>query len=79
MTSRRYSRLIAIPQAISFEHDLNGVDLSLTPDYLDFTSKLYSLSTPLPRDIDVDSVLKGEAAVEWSIEDKALRIQGLLK
>lgn len=68
-----------ISQAISLEHDMNAVDLSFTPDHLDFTSKLYSLSTPLPRDIDVDSVLKGGAAVEWSVEDKALRIQGLLK
>lgn len=56
-----------------------GIDLSLTPDHLDFSSKLYSLSTPLPVDIDVDSVLKGAGAVEWSVEDKALRIQGLLK
>jgi hypothetical protein len=56
-----------------------GIDLQLTPDHLEFTSKLYSLSTPLPRDIDVDSVLKGQDAVEWSVEDKALRIQGLLK
>lgn len=64
---------------ISIEHDMNGIDLSLTPDHLDFTSKAYTLSTPLPRDIDVDSVLKGGDAVEWSVEDKALRIQGLLK
>jgi hypothetical protein len=56
-----------------------GIDLQLTHDHLEFTSKLYSLSTPLPRDIDVGSVLKGQDAVEWSVEDKALRIQGLLK
>jgi hypothetical protein len=70
---------LMISQVMSLEDNMDDIDLSLTPDHLDFTSKLYSLSTALPRDIDVDSVLKGGAAVEWSVEDKALRIQGLLK
>lgn len=56
-----------------------NIDLQLTPEHLEFSSRLYSLSTTLPRDIDVDSVLKGHDAVEWSVEDMALRIQGLLK
>ena len=58
---------------------MTAIDLQVTPDHLDFKSRFYSLSTPLPRDIDVDSVLKGGDAVEWSVEDKALRIRGLLE
>lgn len=58
---------------------MTDIDLHLSPEHLEFKSRLYSLSTPLPRDIDVDSVLRGGDAVEWSVEDKALRIQGLLK
>lgn len=58
---------------------MTDIDLQLSPEHLELKSRLYSLSTPLPKDIDVDSVLRGGDAVEWSVEDKALRIQGLLK
>lgn len=71
---------ITLPlQPILAEQDMSGITLSLAHDHLDFSSHIYTLSTSLPRDVDVDSVLKSADGVEWSVEDKALRIQGVLE
>ncbi|KAJ9113185.1 hypothetical protein QFC22_006024 [Naganishia vaughanmartiniae] len=79
-TRKRFIMTISLPEEpISVEQDLTGIALSLMSDFLDFTSQVYTLLTPLPRDIDVESVLQSADGVEWSVEAKALRIQGLLK
>ncbi|KAJ9104622.1 hypothetical protein QFC21_002120 [Naganishia friedmannii] len=76
---KRFIMTISLPdEPISTEQDMSGISLSLTPNHLEFSSLVYTLSTPLPRDIVVDSVLKSADGVEWSVEDKALRIQGVL-
>ncbi|KAJ9098952.1 hypothetical protein QFC19_006176 [Naganishia cerealis] len=76
----RFIMTISLPdEPISPVQDMSDIKLSLTPDHLEFSSRLYLLSSPLPRDIDVDSVLGHADGVEWSVEDKALRIQGWLK